>query len=132
MPMLELVLAGQDASKAAEALEAVLTRETDLRPERRTARPNAANGPEKTVDPLAAAALILAVPAAILACVDLADRLRKRPKAEELIRTLNALTNNGDLSITITINQNGVPKPAQSLTPDQLLELAEQAADEKK
>lgn len=34
MPMLELAITGPDATQAAEALEDILTQETDLRPKR--------------------------------------------------------------------------------------------------
>ena len=126
MPTLEFAVSGPEATTAAEALEAVLARELAIRPERRMVLPER-TGTEKAVDPVALGALILAIPGAILAVVDLVERMQKRKKAEAVIEQAKQLIINGNVSITMTINGNAVPVPLQALTADKLLELANTA-----
>lgn len=127
MPMLELAITGPDATQAAEALEDILTQETDLRPKRHLKPPIQAQG-EKVIDPVAVAALVVSIPCGILAVIDLADRIRKRQKAKALTEKASALVINGNVTITVTIHGSGVPTPLHSMTPDQVLELAGRAA----
>lgn len=125
MTNLELCVAGPAAGKALEILEAILIRGTDLHPQRYTLQ-SIPPEDEKIIDPLAVASLIVAIPCGILAAIHLTDRIGKRHKAKELTEKAASLVINGNLTITISIN-GGIPKPLQSLTPDQLLELAEKA-----
>jgi hypothetical protein len=127
--MLEFAITGTDAAQAAEALETILTQDTDLRPSRRMVQ-IAQDEREKSLNPMtvAIATLILAIPPAILASIDLEDHIAKRPKAEAVIDRANQIIINGNVSITVTVNGQGVPVPLQSLTPDQLIELARKGA----
>lgn len=127
--MLEFTITGPDAAQAAEALEAILAKNAAIRPERRMAQTDSTEE-EKALNPVtvAIASLVLAIPPGILATIDLADRIAKRPKAEEIITLARQITINGNVSITVTINGSGVPMPLQSLTADKLLELANKAS----
>jgi len=129
MAMLEFAITGTVAAQAAEALETILTQDTDLRPSRRMVQ-IAQDEREKSLNPMTAAiaTLILAIPPAILASIDLVDHIAKRPKAEAVIDRANQIIINGNVSITVTVNGQGVPVPLQSLTPDQLIELARKGA----
>ena len=62
--MLEFAITGTDAAQAAEALETILTQDTDLRPSRRMVQ-IAQDEREKSLNPMtvAIATLILAIPA---------------------------------------------------------------------
>ncbi|EFL50934.1 hypothetical protein DesfrDRAFT_2306 [Solidesulfovibrio fructosivorans JJ]] len=128
MPMLEFAVTGPDAAQAADALEAILEKILSIRPERRPA-PTEKKSDEKALNAVtvAIATMILAIPPAILATVDLAERITKRPKAEEIITQAKQITVNGNVSITVTINGSAVPVPLQSLTADKLLELVNKA-----
>ncbi|MER7488304.1 hypothetical protein ABTY20_20800 [Streptomyces sp. NPDC126497] len=83
--------------------------------------PGPAPGPEtKGVDPVAVTSLIVSVPSAMLAVADIADRIRKRRRAGELIERARQLRTQqgaarlvcGDRSVDLA-----------TLTPDQLLDL---------
>lgn len=127
MPMLEFALSGPDAAQAADSLEKILEKVTAMRPQRRI--PPTERSDEKALNALtvAIASLILAIPAAVLATADIAERIAKRQKAEEIITQARQIIINGNVSMTITINGGGLPVPVQSLTADTLLELANKA-----
>lgn len=75
---------------------------------------------DKTVDPVAIAALILSIPAAALAVSDLADRIKKRHRAKDLIdHAQQFLTQN----ITIQVLAQNRSLDLAALDPDTLLDL---------
>jgi len=80
---LELMLNDADAEAASRDLVAALD-DADVE---LTARPLNAEAAArlKTVDPVAVTALALSIPAAVLAVLDLADRIAKRRRAKKLI-----------------------------------------------
>lgn len=127
MPMLEFAITGPDAAQAAQALTAMLTEIAEAPPEQRMAAPTHVTIEERGIEPISLASLIVAIPCGVLACLDLVERLRKRPKVEHVIALAQQLTINGNVSITVTVNGTGVPMPVASLTPDKLLELAAKA-----
>jgi hypothetical protein len=124
--MLEFTITGPDAAQAAEVLEAVLLDHMAVQPERRTVNNDRAE-PKRAVDPIAVAALIVSIPSALLAIADLADRIRKRRKAEEVLGKVKQLIVNGNVSITVTVTGNESPVSLHDLTADKLLELATEA-----
>lgn len=125
MLLMRFIITGQNCDQTADTLEAILIQEFDARPTRQSA-PQHVPDDAKACDPATLASLILAIPCGILAVLDLSDRLRKRPKVQHLIEASRQLTVNGDVSITINFNATK-PVPLESITPDQLLELARKA-----
>jgi hypothetical protein len=80
----------------------------------------------KAIDPLAVASLVLSVPSAALAVADLADRIRKRRRAADLI---DHARQQADRQVTIYLITPGRTTDLSTLTPDQLLDLADQDPD---
>lgn len=78
-------------------------------------------GGGKGLDPVALASLVLSLPSAALAVADLADRIRKRHRAEELIGHAQELATQ---RVTVYLISAGRTVELRILTPDQLLDLA--------
>ena len=76
---------------------------------------------------MSVAALIVALPPAILSVVDLADRLHKRLCAQKLIDAALRTERENQVIISI-ISADDTAHPLSSLTADRLLELAQEAA----
>lgn len=119
MTILRLVISGQRAAEAAHELQEVLG--TDVPIERTT--PSALSEVErKAIDPISLAALILAIPGAVLATVDLADRIAKRRRAKALVDTAQRLRREKQVEVYIT--RIDTPKALADLSPDEVLALA--------
>jgi hypothetical protein len=84
-----------------------------------TAAPGEPGHDDKAVDPVALSALILSVPPAALAVWDLADRIRKRKRAGELIDQAREL---GERGVTVSVVYRERVIEIRTLTPDQLLD----------
>src|SRR5262245_6830664 len=86
-------------------------------------RPEAAgearNG-DKVIDPVAVSALVLSIPSAALAVLDLADRIHKRRRATELIDHAQQLAAR---HVTVSLMSQNRSVELTTLTPDQLLDL---------
>ena len=80
----------------------------------------------KAIDPVAVASLVLSVPSAALAVADLADRIRKRHRAADLIDHARQLAAH---QVTIYLLSPGRTTDLSTLTPDQLLDLADEDPD---
>lgn len=78
------------------------------------------HGDDKAVDPVALASLVLSIPSAALAVQDLADRIRKRSRAKELIDHAQHLAAQ---QVTVTLITGNRAVELHALTPDQLLDL---------
>jgi hypothetical protein len=74
----------------------------------------------KGIDPVALATLAVSIPSAALAAVDLADRIRKRRRAGQLIERAQQLAEQ-QVTIYVVVPERVVE--LRTLTPDQLLEL---------
>jgi hypothetical protein len=72
------------------------------------------------IDPVALATLVLSIPSAALAVLDLADRIHKRRRARELIDHAQQLKAQ---QVTTTLVSHRRAIELSSLTPDQLLDL---------
>jgi hypothetical protein len=81
---------------------------------------SARHGDGKGVDPVALATLVVSIPSGALAAVDLADRIRKRRRAGELIERAQQLAEQ-QVTIYVVVPERVVER--RTLTPDQLLEL---------
>jgi hypothetical protein len=75
---------------------------------------------DKAIDPVAVASLAASLPSAALAVADLADRIRKRRRAAELI---DHARQQAARQVTITVITPGRFTEIRTLTPDQLLDL---------
>ena len=78
------------------------------------------NRDERSVDPVALSALILSLPSVAMATLDLADRIRKRRRADELIQHARALAERR-IALRVLARRGAVD--LSTLTSDQLLEL---------
>ena len=74
---------------------------------------------DKAIDSVAVAALVLSIPSAALAVLDLADRIPKRRRAKELIDHAQQLAAQ---QVTICVMSRSRAVELRTLTPDQLLE----------
>ena len=129
MPDLTFLLAGARAEAAAASLGAVLTEGESVTV---SSRP-AATLPEsvrKSIDPLALASLILAVPGAVLAVLqgigqatDLLERRAKRRKAQALLDEARRLRDETGVE-TYMLLPGGTPRPLALLEADEVLEIA--------
>ena len=72
---------------------------------------------------MAVASLVLSIPSAALAVTDLADRIRKRRRATNLIDQARQLAAQ---QVTVYVMSPGHTVELSTLTPDQLLDLADQ------
>ena len=75
---------------------------------------------DKVIDPVALAALFVSIPSAALAVADLADRIRKRRRASDLIEQARALAARR-VAVSLMLGDDRVE--IASLDPDRLLEL---------
>jgi hypothetical protein len=76
----------------------------------------------RALDPISLLTLILAIPSAALAVLDIADRIEKRRRATRLIEAGRRLCE-GKKVQAFVLMPDGSPKRLQDLTPDQLLDL---------
>jgi hypothetical protein len=77
----------------------------------------------KAIDPAAVASLVLSVPSAALAVADLADRIRKRRRAADLIGHARQLAAR---QVNLYLISPGHTTDLSTLTPDQLLDLTDE------
>jgi hypothetical protein len=75
---------------------------------------------DKIIDPVPVAALVLSIPSAALAVLDLADRIHKRRRAKELINQAQQLAAQ---QTTVCLMSRSRTVELRTLTPDQLLDL---------
>jgi hypothetical protein len=76
---------------------------------------------DRIIDPVSIAILVMSIPPAVLAVRDLADRIRKRRRAKQLIDQAQQLA---DRQVTVYLMSPGRTVELSTLTPDQLLDLA--------
>jgi hypothetical protein len=83
--------------------------------------PATRTGPDegKAIDPVSLATLVVSLPSAALAALDLADRIRKRRRAEELI---DHARHQATQQVNIYLISQGCPVELSTLTSDQLLD----------
>ncbi len=87
----QLVVEGDGAARAADELTAILAEgEPSARIARSVATSPSDAANKSAVDPVALVNVILAVPPAVLATIDMVDRISKRKKAEKLIAAAGA------------------------------------------
>lgn len=67
------------------------------------------------------AALVLAIPAAVLAAVDLADRMKKRRRAKQLVDYAGAIRETTGVQVFVVLADGG-RRPLDAVDPNDLLE----------
>ncbi len=77
----------------------------------------------KVIDPASLATLVLSIPPAALAVLDLADRIHKRRRATELIDHAQQLATQ---HVTVHLITQNRTVELRTLNPDQLLDLADE------
>jgi hypothetical protein len=125
MADLQIILSGEKVENAAQTLSHLLVEgETSATVSRiePTALPEVAR---RIIDPISLGALILAIPGAILAAMDITDRIRKRRKAQSLIEAAKRLRDESGVQ-TLIVLVDGSTRALDELTADSLLELGEQ------
>jgi len=124
MGNLQFVISGTNADAAADQMTPLLGDGEASGIVTRVASSELPETTRKIIDPLSLAAVILAVPGAVLAVFDVVDRIRKRRKAEALIEQSKQLTLQYQVQIMV-VNASGEALTLEHLTPDQLLAIAE-------
>jgi hypothetical protein len=120
MSELKFVLAGTQSDLAAAALVSALGPEgVEARRQKVTEMPDA---DRKVIDPISLTALILSIPSAVLAVMDIADRLNKRRKAQAVIDAAKQAKAEQQVDIYL-LTAEQTSQPIADLIPDQLLDL---------
>ena len=76
----------------------------------------------KAIDPIGVATLIVSIPSAVLAVIDIADRIGKRRRAQKLIDEAKRLRAEQQVEIQIVVGATA--ESLAELTPDALLDAA--------
>ena len=108
------------ARRNLEALAHSWGHEIDKAPANTPEAAEAVRTNDKGIDPVSITALVLSIPSAALAVGDLADRIRKRRRAKELIDHAQQLA---DQQVTMCLMSQSRPVELTTLAPDQLLDL---------
>jgi hypothetical protein len=127
---LEFIIEGDDPQPAADEFAALIesfgaeaTAET-LKPD------DASDEARRVVDPITLAALIVSIPSAILAVVQIgdriADRMEKRRRAKQLLERVRQIREAGKVEIHI-VGKDGA-RSLVTLSADDLLDMAEAKA----
>jgi len=123
MSAISFAFSGDDAEDAASEFKAVCA---DLEPgvNVAVARLSAVQSKagDKAIDPVAVGALIAAIPSALLAVADIADRIKKRRAAQKLIDDAKHLQSTRKVQIHLLVEN--VATPLEKVTADILIETA--------
>jgi hypothetical protein len=125
MTTITFVLDGNSAAAAEAAFRAMLrTFEPgiEVKVRERAALPETGR---KAIDPISLAALIVSIPSAVLAVMDLADRIEKRSRARKLIEEAKRL--HAEQEVVVFVMDREAARPLDTLEPDELLDVAERA-----
>ncbi len=121
MADLSFVLAGKDAARAADTLSAAFDG-GDQAAIRHVTPDALSDGARKSVDLIALATLILSVPPGALAVWDIADRIRKRRKAQAVIDAAQKLRVEQQVEVFV-LAHDSTPRLVVDLDADKLLDL---------
>ena len=128
MSDLEFHLQGEQAATTAAALETFFAETFGAEIRRESPPPLANGGAEKAVDPIAVAALVLSIPGALLATVDLAERLHLKQKVERLIALARREWREHGTRIWLR-RRNATPLALDEIEPADVLDAADQARE---
>jgi hypothetical protein len=110
----------QAARRSLEAMAHGWGHEIAETPAEATAVAGTIHNDEKVIDPVSVAALVLSIPSAALAVLDLADRIGKRRRARELIDHAQQLAAQ---QVTVCLMSQNRTVELRTMAPDQLLDL---------
>lgn len=128
MSDLKLHLQGSQTEATATALEAFFA-ETFGEPARRESPlPPPVSEAAKAADPIAVAALVLSIPGALLATVDLAERLQLKQKIERLIALARREWREHGTRIWLR-RRDATPLALDEIEPAEVLDAADQARE---
>jgi hypothetical protein len=122
MDHLEVHFTGESARASAEAFSSLFRELFDAEPKELPSGKIQTSEPTRSVDPLAAAAVVLALPGAVLATMDLAQRLQL---GEQLARFKTRLADETRHHQTRTrlVNWNGLVYDFDKLEPHELIDI---------
>jgi hypothetical protein len=80
---IDFIVEGKDAEENARRLAAYIRQEWGVTPAIQSFKPEMDNF--RGVDPVALVAIVLSIPSVILAALDLADRIKKKKKVDQLL-----------------------------------------------
>ncbi len=124
MDEIQLILTGDDAAEAADALEALVA---EVAPEAQCTRGTPSRLPAETQNKIdwgavsAVAVIVLGFPPYVLTCMDIADRIKKRKPAEALRKTAERL--HIETRIEVHIVTGDGPKRLDRLSADEILDI---------
>ncbi len=131
MPAPEFIIRiqGPQAAEAAAELSQVIEEEFGQAPARRTetAVPPDPENPHRAIDPLAVdlvKTVLLSLPVALMAYMDLADRIEKRRKAG---RVVDAASGRAGVEATVTL-PDGTTIAFRDVDPNRLIDAARESA----
>jgi hypothetical protein len=125
MGHLHVIIEGAQAELAADKLKGFLT---DAGGTASMSRIQSSEMPEEVrriIDPLSLIGVILSIPGAVLAAMDLVDRIRKRKHAQALIDAANRISNETGVQISILMPGSS-PRRLDQVTADAMLDAAGQ------
>ena len=113
---------GQDAETGANEIKKIINDEFEYEPQILADKENNREGSTKAVDPIALGALILAVPAAILAVADLASRIKNKKKLDRVLEKIQKrVIQKKEVTVKI-IYPNGMIKDISSVDSVEILD----------
>lgn len=118
MSDLRLRVEGPNAETIAAEVAVAVEAELGTAPARTAVAPR--SGERERADPVAVAALVIAIPGAVLQAMDLAERVRLREKLERLLGRLRALGGGAEVRVETPGGLKGVGQA----TADDLIEAA--------
>jgi len=128
MSDLEFHLQGAQAATTAAALETFFAETFGAEAHRESPPPHAIGGAEKAADPIAVATMVLSIPGALLATVDLAERLKLKQKVERLIALARREWREHGTRIWLR-RRNATPLALDEIEPAAILDAVEQARE---
>lgn len=121
---LKFRIEGPEASALAAEIREILESELATSVTERAEVPDPRGQITRSVDPLALSALVLAVPGAILAAADLAQRLELKPRVDRLLQRLRTRTAARPGNRVEILDSEGRGRVVDGLGSDELLEIS--------
>jgi len=131
---LRLSIEGPGTEKVAEELSMLMEEEFGQRPAQiaREQKQNEARPTRDMATILALGSIILSVPAAVLATLDLVERMRKKPKADRLVAWAQQQWEKDPMTTISIISPDGLAVQLHRTTGAELLDAASGCLEEEK